>query len=209
MAFALNKWNENRRDYQSENKTLMEIRNGLELDLQDLKLNMAGHEQGNEACRYFRRILENEEVSKDSMGIMHFMLFRDFISIQNKSGYESLKSKGLELIRNDSLRLQIISLYDFHYEMIEKLEETYSEMQFNENYAGNFHEKMAEFMVFDTYGRFVDIEQPVVLSRKVKNQLFSDLWRVENNRNYALHFYGVTEKKIRELIDHIDGELNF
>ena len=33
LAFGLSKWNENRRDYQSERKILIEIRNGLKLDL--------------------------------------------------------------------------------------------------------------------------------------------------------------------------------
>ena len=37
LAFALNKWNEDRRDKKTETKILIEIRNGLHLDLEDIK----------------------------------------------------------------------------------------------------------------------------------------------------------------------------
>ena len=39
-AFALNNWNDNRRDANSENKILVEISNGLEKDLVDIQLNV-------------------------------------------------------------------------------------------------------------------------------------------------------------------------
>tara|TARA_R110002167_G_scaffold102898_3_gene266627 strand:+ start:12565 stop:13086 length:522 start_codon:yes stop_codon:yes gene_type:complete len=35
-----------------------------------------------------------------------------------KMGYEALKSKGLEILRNDSLKSQIVNLYDVQYAMI-------------------------------------------------------------------------------------------
>jgi hypothetical protein len=52
-AFALNNWNENRRDNNSENKILVEISNGLEKDIDDIKLNVSGHKSGISACNYF------------------------------------------------------------------------------------------------------------------------------------------------------------
>ena len=35
-AFALNSWNENRRDYNAETKILSEISNGLQKDIKDI-----------------------------------------------------------------------------------------------------------------------------------------------------------------------------
>ena len=37
LAFALNNWNEDRRDGLSETKILQEVKNGLQLDLHDIK----------------------------------------------------------------------------------------------------------------------------------------------------------------------------
>lgn len=84
LAFALSKWNEDHRDYRSEVKILMEMKHGLKLDLQDLNQNIMGHKRGTESCDYFRKLINNEDVSFDSLGFEYFMLWRDFISIQNK-----------------------------------------------------------------------------------------------------------------------------
>ncbi len=104
LAFALDRWNENRKEIRSESKILAEMKHGLTLDLQDVNENLKGHHAGIRSCDYFRSLINNEPVKNDSLHFYYFMLWRDFISIQNKTGYESLKAKGLESIRNDSLR---------------------------------------------------------------------------------------------------------
>ena len=129
-AFALSNWNDNRKDSLSENKILTEISNGLEKDLDDIKLNIGGHKTGISACNYFRDVFAGKNIEADSLMFHYFNLTRDFVSIQNTAGYETLKSKGLELIKNDSLRLKIISLYEYDYNTLRKLEEEYTEMQF-------------------------------------------------------------------------------
>ena len=92
LAFALTKWNEDNNRYESSEKTLLEIKNGLELDLTDFNQNKRGHSLGIYACEYFRDYLKNEPINRDSMGIYYRALLRDYISIQNNSGYESMKS---------------------------------------------------------------------------------------------------------------------
>ena len=41
-AFALNNWNDNRKDSLAESKILLEILNGLEKDKKDIELNVKG-----------------------------------------------------------------------------------------------------------------------------------------------------------------------
>ena len=108
LPFALNNWNDNRRDRIAENKILTEISIGLEKDLEDIKLNAEGHKFGIKACNYFRKMASQQDVNYDSSLYHNFNLTRDFISIKNIAGYETLKSRGLELIQNYSLRQCII-----------------------------------------------------------------------------------------------------
>lgn len=206
MAFALNKWNEDRRDSQSEQKTLMEIRNGLELDLSDLKHNIAGHDIGIKACNYFRTLIDNQEIDLDTFTFQFHHLLRDYITIQNKSGYESLKSHGLELISNDSLRLEIISLYGFHYEVIQKLEEEYNEMQFYDNYYEIINETLAAYLIFDENGELAGINQPIELTNNEKNKILISLWQIEKNRKFTKDYYVITIEKVKNLILNIDKE---
>ncbi|MEM6699972.1 MAG: DUF6090 family protein [Bacteroidota bacterium] len=203
VAFALEKWNEDRRDQRSEEKTLLEIKNGLHQDILDIEQNIGGHKAGLNACNYFRKIIDDQPVAKDSLAKQYFYLLRDYISIQNKTGYESLKSKGLELIQDDSLRFAIISMYDIHYEILEKLEEQYSEMQFNQNYYQSINDLLSPYMVFDEKGLLIDIEYPE-LSKKDRRAFLSYLWRIENNRQYVMKYYAFIREEVRRLIKRID-----
>ena len=206
-AFALNNWNENRRDDNSENKILMEIANGLEKDIEDIKLNVIGHKHGISACNYFRKAFANKKIASDSIIIHYFNLTRDFVSMQNVSGYETLKSKGLELIKNDSLRLQIISLYEYDYNALRKLEEEYAEMQFQENYFKEINEELAPNFEFDSNYNITGMNLPLKIQENKKNILLLYLWKIQANRNFILQYYSEMEKKINKIRENINNEI--
>lgn len=205
-AFALNNWNENRRDRNAETKILIEIKNGLQKDIDDVQLNMGGHRSGLKACAYWRRLIQGEAVTQDSFTQYYLDLARDFITIKNSSGYESLKSKGLNLIRNDSLRFEIISFYEYDLSVVEKFEEEYAEMQFHKSYYHTINNVVAPHFIFDDSGQ-IRIKQPLQLNQTEKNILLSHLWKIGMNRNFILRYYGEVEKRISEIIGAIEKEL--
>ena len=206
-AFALNNWNENRKAHNSEDKILMEIQNGLEKDIVDIKLNVGGHENGIKACNYFRNIFANQIVNGDSILVHFFNLTRDFVSVQNTAGYETLKSKGLELVSNDSLRLQIISLYEYDYNTLRKLEEEYNEMQFHKNYFKDFNEQIAPHLRFDSLQKITGIKLPLNLPVDKKNILSYNLWKIQFNRNWIIQAYAEIETKIKKIQENIKTEI--
>ncbi len=206
-AFALNNWNENRRDARSENKILTEISNGLEKDLDDIKLNVGGHKTGISACNYFRKAFVDKNIETDSLMYHYFNLTRDFVSIQNIAGYETLKSKGLELIKNDSLRLKIISIYEYDYNTLRKLEEEYSEMQFQENYFKEINEELSPNFKIDNNGNIIGIDSPIKIQENKRNKLLLYLWKIQSNRIFILKYYSEIEKKIKELRENINNEI--
>jgi len=53
-AFALNNWNDNRRDELAETKILNEIVNGLHKDIEDNEINILGHEMGMQSNKFWR-----------------------------------------------------------------------------------------------------------------------------------------------------------
>lgn len=208
-AFALNNWNDNRKASVSENKILIEISNGLIKDIDDIRLNIKGHEAGISSCIYFRNLFANKEVKQDSLMIHFFNLTRDFVSIQNVAGYESLKSKGLELIENDSLRLQIISLYEYDYSILRKLEEEYSEMQFHENYFKEFNQNLAPNFQLDSIQNVIGINSGLQIPPEQRKILFLYLWKIQANRVFALRFYADIEEKINKISRNIKTEIDF
>lgn len=206
-AFALNNWNENRRDRLSENKILSEINNGLTLDLNDIKGNKFGHELGLRSCQYFREYMDGVPVNLDSLPLLFIILTRDFTSIMNKSGYESLKSKGLEVVQNDSIRYSIIALYDYYYQLISKLEEQATEMQSFENYFAPINALLLKFLIFDEKGNLVGLKDNPYFTEDQRTELLSYLWRIQNNRRFKLNRYGLIEERIKALQEMIKEEL--
>lgn len=206
-AFALTNWNDNRRDNRAAIKILMEISNGLEKDIEDININVGGHKNGIEACKFWRRVILNEPVPSDSLNQYYLRLTRDFFSAQNVSGYETLKSKGLELVKNDTLRFNIISLYEYDYSTLKTLEENYYEMQFQENYFKEINNFIAPYFEFDEKGNIVKINTPLKLKREEKNILLTYLWKIQVNRNFILQYYSGMESKITELKEQIEQAL--
>lgn len=206
-AFALNNWNENRKTEDSENKILTAIANGLEKDIDDIRSNKRGHKKGISACVYFRKLLTNQEVNPDSLLVQYENLTRTFISIQNVAGYETLKSQGLALVKNDSLRLEIISLYEYDFNALRKLQEEYSEMQFQDNYFKDINNALAPNFQLDESGNIKGIDLPLDLSENERKTLLVYLWKIQNNRNFILTYYSDIENKIgsvrKNIVDNI------
>jgi hypothetical protein len=209
-AFALNNWNDNRKDRIAESKILTEISNGLELDLKDVAINQMGHETGLMACDYFLNIIDGKPIKKDTLTIGHhyLRLTRDFTSIQNTSGYQTLKSRGFELVKNDSLRSQIIALYEYDYQSLRKIEEEYHEMQFQENYFHEINDMIAPHFIYDSLGSIVELEKPIPLTNEEKKRFKSYLWKIRLNRNFVLRYYNGVNVRIKKLQSNIEKELD-
>jgi len=207
-AFALNNWNDLRKDSVSEEKILTEISNGLEKDLDDVRGNKLGHEFGIKSVDFFKDLLvQKDTISTNIFLKNYFSLTRDFFSVQNTSGYESLKSKGLEIIKNDSLRSKIISMYEIDYVILRKFEEEYNETQFQENYFQEINHILAPNFEFDESKSFKRINLPLKISEKNEKIFLADLWKIKQNRIKVLNYYNLVEGKIIDLNEEIKTEL--
>ncbi len=207
MAFLLSNWNENRNNRHIEEKILTEISKGLGQDTADFHLNILGHQKGIEAINYFRDLANDKEVGDSLFARNFFLLLRDFVSVQNKSGYESLKSKGLEFLQDDFLRNEIITVYDFDYQVLEKIEEDYEENQFYKNYFHPIQKIIGSKFIYDPAGQLIGIEQPLQLSKTQKKELLLYLYKIESNRNFILDIYNDVDSKVGDLIEKIDSKL--
>ena len=206
-AFALSNWNDNKNNQHSEQKILIEILNSLEIDLKDFKNNINGNNLSLKADSVFRGLINGEEISQDSIALEYTLLFRDYIPIVNKSAYESLKSNNLKTVTNDLLRIQIISLYDYYYSIIEKLEYEVPEMKSYKNYFQRTNSLLYPFMEFDDNGDLIKFTGLSNLTDNNKKEILSYLWRIRNNRKFKLARYDLIIDEMKKLESHIEKEL--
>ena len=111
-AIWFNNWNTSLKEKRVELNTIKEIRNALQQDLRDLNTNTQGFKtriQSYEVIlKYLRQKLPQDDTINTSC--LYLLGYTKFLS--NTGAYETLKSRGLETISNDSLRLKISSYYD-------------------------------------------------------------------------------------------------
>jgi len=205
IALQINNWNEGRKENNIENKILIEISNGLRQDLLDIRSNMSKHRAGLKACEYYHDIFTHKQVHADSINYYYTYLTRGYISIQNKSGYESLKSRGLELIKDDSLRNDIIKLYEQDYPFIMKLEEQDPEGNFFDNYFKEINNYISPNLIFNKYGEIESIQLPLHVTETEQKKILSYLWKIKNDRMVILNIYEKVLKNLLHLQSKIEG----
>lgn len=207
LAFALTEWSNNQGKKISEEKILLEISNGLKSDSYDVMSNVEAHKSGIKACVFWRKAILENKVENDSVAHYYFLLTRSVISVQNITAYETLKSKGLEIIENDSLREKIIHLYEFDYEVMKKFEEDFQENQFFDNYYIEINKKIAPNLKFDISGNIIGLNLPIKLNNEEKNILLSYLWKIQISRNERSVAGKSLTEKINKLHKNITDKL--
>lgn len=111
------------------------------------------------------------------------------------------------MIKDDALRLEIITLYEYDYNILKKFEEEYDEMQYHNNYFAAINNKIAPHLGFDESGNIAGMQLPLRISEEEKNILLSYLWKIQMNRRFILSFYAQTEEKLIQLREKIERNI--
>lgn len=101
----MNSWNTNRQTRREEPGVVKELRASLAIDLGNLRSAADGFHTRERRMEALRRHLEDGRPYTDSFNANFGAVLGFFVTHLNRSPYEILKAKGLELISSDSLRL--------------------------------------------------------------------------------------------------------
>ena len=203
IAFLVNHWNELRKERLTERKILTELLNELKADKVDMALNLRGHNLGIRAIDIFERYCRGEEVSLDSAGVYFQRLYRDYITVMHTTAYDALKSRGVDVVRNEELRSQIVQLYDFNYEILLKLEEQYYPAQFHQNYF---------LILTDHFGKYLEFNDQSLKSlksydRPLDSKILVVFNEIRSWRSMLIDVYEKTIEEIERLEEQIKVEL--
>ena len=117
-----------------------------------------------------------------------------------------MKISGLKTVTNDSLRFQIIELYDYYYGILEVLDKV-NEMQSFKNYFAPVNSLLHPYMEFDDEGKLVQIANPTGLTEIERKEILSYLWRLESNRKFKLFRYNSILEIMENLKNDIEKEI--
>ncbi len=119
LAIAFQNWNEQRQQAKLEKTVLEQLSVALQNDLNDVNDNIGTHTRGKNSCQNILKSLDSSEPINGPaiLGAFNQAMDNTFL-VSDISTYEYLKSVGVHIIREDSLRNQITRLYDVVYEGI-------------------------------------------------------------------------------------------
>ena len=112
IALQINNWNENKKERKLEQSTLIEIKNAMELDIQLLEEEIE-HQLGNaqSATILLNHIKAKKPYSKKLDGLWVSVVYYFFVDF-NTSAYKLLESRGIDIIKNEGLRQDVVDHYN-------------------------------------------------------------------------------------------------
>jgi hypothetical protein len=201
IALQINNWNINNQQEKLETKYLKEIRNNLKSDLPDINFNIEFNESRLRSNEIVLQYLNREIDYSDSLKFHFGNLIFTTRTLPNISAYESLKSRGLEIITNDTLRQNITSLYSFLYHNVIDFEK----QDDNSFQYGLFIPEVSKaFNIQTVWKSAVPIEeQKIPDNYQLKNAITTNILI----RKYMLTQYYELKKSVGNCINQIDTEL--
>ena len=115
IALQVSNWNHERQLDKLQVKYLKEISNNLKADATDIRFNIKFNEKRLRANHIVLDFLNGDAPYSDTLDIHFGNLIYTTRSVVDFSAFEALKSHGIEIITNDSLRRRITNLYSFQY----------------------------------------------------------------------------------------------
>jgi len=122
IALQINNWNASLAKQKEEIKILKELNNELEKRQLSFKRNLAVQKRSYQSILLITDHIEQNRPYHDSLDQHFGMAFEVINTWVEEAAFENLKTKGIDLISNDSLRRKIISIYDSDYDIIQNLE---------------------------------------------------------------------------------------
>ncbi len=119
IALSINNWSENSKERKFEKKMLTEIHLALESDIDYFENNINRLNSLDSAIEVMLRLIAEKAPFIDSLYNQSrrrsYFLATGIIYQYNPGPYEALKATGVDKIKNDLLRKELINLYDFEY----------------------------------------------------------------------------------------------
>ena len=124
IALNINNASAESRTRNKELVLLKEMRQNLSADLRDVQYNVAGNKGRTRANEAVLKALQERTALNDSLKQHFGNILGNFQLSENTAAWENLKSVGIDLISDDSLRNAIAALYSTKYVYQENLEKS-------------------------------------------------------------------------------------
>ena len=201
IALSINNWNNEKKNSKKETFHLKEIRNNLQENL--IVEIIPAIEDYEVRLKSYSRLEANfynssENLSQDTVKSLILKTILGWELLLNEVAFENLKSTGLDLITNDTLRMKIGTMYGYYLNNLMNYEKR-TQKYFSEQMEPAFQTEIVQWKSPKTKTELESIRKNTFLASKLNSR---DL-----NRRKKLNWLKITQPKIEELIKNIDQEI--
>ena len=189
VAFALNNWNEGRKERWKEKEPLFQIAENIKRNNTELKRSIESDQQ---IIASFERILtamEHPEAYEDSAKNLFHYFERVTDPSISCSAYDALKDNGLEVVQSRAVRDEVVNLFEITYPVNEKVIDEVEIQLVKPNSSGFIYENF--FFDPETWARIPNDYNKVIRLTQLKNI-------VSHNMGWTFFFIEKKKEGIQE-----------
>lgn len=201
LALQVNNWNELKKDRNVENKLLNELKENLTTNLVRLQDEIQKEYKSITEINLIVEHLDHRRPYHDSLDTHFRQAFLSHDIVLSSSAFEVIKSKGFEIIHSDSLRNDIVDLYDVSYPNLISTTVRLEDLFWPSSVLPILH----------THFRWEgDTTKPVDYEALLNDKTYINM--ITNRRHFrelAVKVKGESLDRTEALLRHIDHYLNF
>ena len=197
LALQVNNWNELRKRNLLETAVLKELKKNLIEDIKDMDGNINLHKKAIVSSQLISNVIENHLPYHDSLDIHFSRIYIVPNFLETRTANNNIKNAGTGLIRNDSLRDQIIDLYERQYVFLN----TWVENE-NRHFIQDLHGfYRTQFSSLDFFGK----SHPVNFEKLVENQEYINYVNHQVSFcEYTLGWYYKSKESAEKVIELVN-----
>jgi hypothetical protein len=200
IALQINNWNNEQNAKQAEIKYLNQIKISLEENHLILNEKIDMHKWLLKECvKLYDHLKDHKALNDTIKRNLGIPLYDQMISL-NTAAFENFKNDGLSLISNDDIKFEIINIYD-------------QELNYIQNTFANQFENYITTVIYPFYSKnfefySLSIMEPNDYQELLKNREITNIISTINSlREFAITKYNDTQKKIEEILNKIEIEM--
>jgi len=201
LALAISDWNDARIDKQAEIRTLIELKKGILIDFDTITVKQTEVIKSIADLLFLQSLIKNENYQyTKELDTLFGVVYGIRMLRPNSAFYEDLKATGLKLIKDETIRLQIVQLFENNYKALNWINEL--EMSINDvnrtYYLNNFYD--LTFSKYATPNNFKFVWTDSYYHNIIDYRL------ITFEKNHVIQ-YDKTLKAIKTLVTTIDNYL--
>ena len=200
IALSINNWNESNNQKAKEKNLLTELVANLETNTSNLENDINSQLNSAQSIYYLLDYLDNKKPYNSSLDSLFAQA--DFVTdiVLASSAFETLKSVGLDLIRNDKVRSEIINLFEITYPTL--LQET-------KRYEDQIWSAVSVPLYQKHFRREIKLKAtPINYDALVEDKEFTNMLSFRLNlREYSTEQKRITVDRTKRVINLIQNEL--